>query len=99
MKRCLYCYKELADDERDFHKSCSKKIFGTPQVPLLPYTRANIAELAREVIRSQTTLTGVQANWMPLISGSRYCSRGSRAMPTCTSKTFRCIAGIRVFMD
>ena len=61
MKRCLYCYKELADDERDFHKSCSKKIFGTPQVPLLPYTRANIAELAREVIRSQTTLTGVQA--------------------------------------
>ncbi|WP_296007114.1 HipA domain-containing protein, partial [uncultured Alistipes sp.] len=29
--------------------------------PLLPYTRANIAELAREVIRSQTTLTGVQA--------------------------------------
>ena len=61
MKRCLYCYKELADDERDFHKSCSKKIFGTPEAPLLPYTRANIAELAREVIRSQTTLTGVQA--------------------------------------
>ena len=61
MERCLYCYKELADGERDFHKSCSKKIFGTPQVPLLPYTRANIAELAREVIRSQTTLTGVQA--------------------------------------
>ncbi|WP_289182168.1 HipA domain-containing protein [Alistipes sp. UBA6068] len=61
MERCLYCYKELADGERDFHKSCSKKIFGTPEAPLLPYTRANIAELAREVIRSQTTLTGVQA--------------------------------------
>ena len=61
MERCLYCYKELADGERDFHKSCSKKIFGTPGAPLLPYTRANIAELAREVIRSQTTLTGVQA--------------------------------------
>ena len=42
MERCLYCYKELADGERDFHKSCSKKIFGTPQVPLLPYTRAYI---------------------------------------------------------
>ena len=61
MERCLYCYKELADGERDFHKSCSKKIFGTPEAPLLPYTRTNIAELAREVIRSQTTLTGVQA--------------------------------------
>lgn len=61
MERCLYCYKELAAGERDFHKSCSKKIFGTTKAPLLPYTRANIAELAREVIRSQTTLTGVQA--------------------------------------
>lgn len=61
MERCLYCYKELADGERDFHKSCSKKIFGTPEAPLLPYTHTNIAELAREVIRSQTTLTGVQA--------------------------------------
>ena len=61
MERCLYCYKELTNGERDFHKSCSKKIFGTPEAPLLPYTRANIAELAREVIRSRTTLTGVQA--------------------------------------
>lgn len=61
MERCLYCYKELTDSEHDFHKSCSKKIFGTPGAPLLPYTRANIAELAREVIRSRTTLTGVQA--------------------------------------
>lgn len=61
MERCLYCYKELTDGEREFHKSCSKKIFGTPEAPLLPYTRANITDLAREVIRSQTTLTGVQA--------------------------------------
>ncbi|MCM1218773.1 MAG: HipA domain-containing protein [Lachnospiraceae bacterium] len=61
MERCLYCYKELTDGERDFHKSCSKKIFGTPEAPLLPYTRANITDLAREVIRNQTTLTGVQA--------------------------------------
>ena len=61
MERCLYCYKELTNGERDFHKSCSKKIFGTSEAPLLPYTRANIAELAREVIRSRTTLTGVQA--------------------------------------
>ncbi len=61
MERCLYCYKELTDGERDFHKSCSKKIFGIPEAPFLPYTRDNITELAREVIRSQTTLTGVQA--------------------------------------
>lgn len=61
MARCLYCYKELGDGEKDFHKACSRKIFGTPSVPELPYTRENLTDLAKQVIRSQTTLTGVQA--------------------------------------
>ena len=59
--KCLYCYKELADNEIDFHRSCSRKIFGTTMAPSLPYTRDNLTELARQVVRSQTTLTGVQA--------------------------------------
>lgn len=61
MNRCLYCYGELGDDEKDFHRVCSKKMFGKATAPLLNYTRDNIADLARQVIRSQTTLTGVQA--------------------------------------
>lgn len=61
MARCLYCYKELGDGEKDFHKACSRKIFGTSSVPELPYTRENLTDLAKQVIRSQTTLTGVQA--------------------------------------
>lgn len=61
MAKCLYCYKELNEGEKDFHKTCSKKIFGTPSVPELPYTRDNLIDLAKQVIRSQTTLTGVQA--------------------------------------
>lgn len=36
-------------------------MFGTPVAPELPYTRENLTDLARQVIRSQTTLTGVQA--------------------------------------
>ena len=51
----------MTEGERDFHKACSKKIFGTFIVPELPYTRENLSELAKQVIRSQTTLTGVQA--------------------------------------
>lgn len=58
---CLFCYKELADNEIDFHSSCSRKIFGATTAPELPYTRDNLTELARQVVRSQTTLTGVQA--------------------------------------
>ena len=61
MAKCLYCYKELGNGENDFHESCSKKIFGTKEVPVLPYTRENISELAQQVIRSKTTLTGVQS--------------------------------------
>ena len=61
MAKCLYCYKELNEGEKDFHKTCSKKMFGTPSVPELPYSRENLTDLAKQVIRSQTTLTGVQA--------------------------------------
>ena len=61
MAKCLYCYKELNEGEKDFHKACSKRMFGMPSVPELPYTRDNLTDLAKQVIRSQTTLTGVQA--------------------------------------
>ena len=36
-------------------------MFGTPSVPELPYIRENLTDLAKQVIRNQTTLTGVQA--------------------------------------
>lgn len=61
MAKCLYCYKALSEGEKDFHGSCAKKIFGFPNAPELPYSRENLSDLAKQVIRSQTTLTGVQA--------------------------------------
>lgn len=75
MARCLYCYKELKDNERDFHKRCSRKMFGENIPPELIYTRDNLTELAKEVIRSQTTLTGVQAKL------SLDISRGNEGAP------------------
>lgn len=61
MPKCLFCYKELNEGELDFHRSCSKRFFGVAEAPVLPYVREHISELAKLVIRSQTTLTGVQA--------------------------------------
>lgn len=61
MAKCLYCYRALSEGEKDFHGSCAKKIFGFPNAPELPYIRENLSDLAKQVIRSQTTLTGVQA--------------------------------------
>jgi serine/threonine-protein kinase HipA len=61
MSKCLYCYKELGEGEVDFHKACSKKFFGVPMAPELPYSLDELDSLAAQVIKSQTTLTGVQA--------------------------------------
>ena len=60
IKRCLYCYKPLAENEIDFHAVCSKKIFGETTPPVLPYTENELEKLAEEIIKSQTTVTGVQ---------------------------------------
>ena len=59
--RCLYCYRELKIGEKDYHPSCAKKMFGTPEVPELPYGHSQIHQLAKSVIRTQTTVPGVQA--------------------------------------
>lgn len=60
MCRCLYCYKELREGEKDFHSACVRRFFGTQEVPALAYTRVDMDALAKEVIATQTTLTGVQ---------------------------------------
>ncbi len=61
MSKCLYCYKDLADGEVDFHKGCARKFFGVQHAPELPYSLNDLDYLATQVIKSQTTLTGVQA--------------------------------------
>ena len=61
MSKCLYCYQELEEGLVDFHPACARKFFGSETAPLLPYTRNNMSELARQVIRTSASITGVQA--------------------------------------
>ena len=61
MSKCLYCYQELEKGQTDFHPGCARKFFGSETVPILPYTRNNMSELARQVIRTSASITGVQA--------------------------------------
>lgn len=70
MSNCLFCYQPLAANEQDFHASCSKKIFGQPIPPSLPYTEEDLEPLAKEVIQSQTAVTGVQAKLSLHITGN-----------------------------
>lgn len=60
MCRCLYCYRELDEGQIDFHPQCVRKFFGTREMPLLEYRHEDLDRLAEQVIRTQTSLTGVQ---------------------------------------
>ncbi len=64
-KRCLYCYEILDEDNVDFHPACSRKIFGTVKVPVIPYSEDEMLKLGEQVIKSQTTVTGVQPKLFP----------------------------------
>ncbi len=59
--KCLFCYKDLKEGQVDYHPACARKFFGVKNAPKLPYVRAQLGDLARKVVRAQTTLTGVQA--------------------------------------
>ena len=61
MSKCLCCYQELEKGLVDFHPACARKFFGSETAPLLPYTRDNMSDLARQVIRTSASVTGVQA--------------------------------------
>jgi len=78
MRKCLFCYQPLANEDQDFHPSCSKKIFGQSTPPALPYTEADLESLAKEVIQSKTAVTGVQAKLSLHITGNEKDEVGKR---------------------
>lgn len=60
MRKCLYCHKELKEDEVDFHKTCSQKFFGTPSAPSLDYSFGEMENLAKDTIQRSISVPGVQ---------------------------------------
>ena len=75
MCKCLYCYKELEDGQRDYHPQCARKFFGMRDAPLLEYRHEDLDQLAEQIIRAQTSLTGVQPKLSLNLSKHEGCSR------------------------
>ena len=75
MCKCLYCYQPLEEGQKDFHPRCARKFFGTKDVPLLEYRHEDLDSLAEQVIRTQTSLTGVQPKLSLNLSKHEGCSR------------------------
>lgn len=60
MKKCLYCYQQLNEDEKDFHSSCAKKMFGTTTPPIIDFDLKQLEELAKQIVIKSVAVTGVQ---------------------------------------
>ena len=75
MCKCLYCYKDLEEGQRDFHPQCARKFFGMREAPLLEYRHEDLDQLAEQIIRAQTSLTGVQPKLSLNLSKHEGCSR------------------------
>ena len=75
MCKCLYCYQKLEEGQKDFHPYCAHKFFGTREAPLLEYRHEDLDRLAEQVIRAQTSLTGVQPKLSLNLSKHEGCNR------------------------
>lgn len=60
MKKCLYCYQSLNEDEKDFHPTCVKKMFGTTVPPVIDFDLKELEELGKQIIIKSVAVTGVQ---------------------------------------
>jgi len=60
MNKCLHCYGLLNENERDFHPSCAKKMFGSSAPPMVDVDLKQLDELARQIVVKSIAVTGVQ---------------------------------------
>ena len=65
----------MEEGQKDFHPRCARKFFGTKDVPLLEYRHEELDRLAEQIIRAQTSLTGVQPKLSLNLSKHDGCSR------------------------
>lgn len=74
MANCLFCYKPV--EEGDYHPSCSKKFFGTVEMPYLELDREKLNSLAQITVNERLAITGVQ----PKISLTLVGQRGDKRL-------------------
>ena len=61
--------------QKDFHSGCAREFFGTKDEPLLEYKHEELNQLPEQVIRTQTSLTGVQPKLSLNLNKHNGCNR------------------------
>jgi serine/threonine-protein kinase HipA len=56
---CRICLRAVEDGD-SYHASCCEKLFDSPRPPSLPYSWAQLNELAEKTVRQHVTVPGVQ---------------------------------------
>lgn len=74
MRNCLFCYQPV--ETGDYHPACSKKFFGTTQIPVLELDQEKLNTLAQITVNERLALTGVQ----PKISLSLKGEKGNKRL-------------------
>lgn len=57
---CQRCLQPLKSGEGFFHTACCKKLFGSPNPPVFPYTWEELNTLAEQIVSRHVTVPGVQ---------------------------------------
>lgn len=60
MSKCLYCYQSLEVGEVDFHRRCSRTMFGTTVAPKIDFDLKDLEALAEQIVVKSVAVTGVQ---------------------------------------
>lgn len=58
--KCFGCYQPLDASEQIYHARCSRKLFGSPVPPTMPFTERDIVGLAEQSVLRSATVAGVQ---------------------------------------
>ncbi|WP_163397746.1 HipA domain-containing protein [Flavobacterium fluviatile] len=74
MSNCLFCYQPV--ETAEYHAACSRKFFGTTQVPALELDQEKLNQLAQITVNERLALTGVQ----PKISLSLNGEKGNKRL-------------------
>lgn len=69
MNNCLFCYKPVETGE--YHAACSRKFFGTSQVPVLELDQEKLNSLAQFTVHERMAITGVQPKISLILNGEK----------------------------
>jgi len=73
MANCFFCYKDAG--EALFHPKCSKKFFGSTELPALEINLENLRSIATQNISSRVAITGAQPKFSASLEKVQNSSR------------------------